>query len=320
MELFCLQNKRGDIVKNLPIFAAISFFFIIFSIIPAVHADSANTEKTVIYETNFSTDPGWTTNNPSRYYWNAEKAGYHYLEEGGTGGYAFFPIDYNGESFSFEFNITPMITDNGAVMDIGIGTEDMDVTHGTVVLFELSWKKFGKIMGLKVITPDNHLYESKSNHLSYGGETVTFEDNKTYNVIIQYSKQQKTISIKVLDGVTNDFVWGYYVQISTNINYLNRIMLSSVGNYDSSGVTSEGYIGNVSLTVFRPAVQVQTSATTIPATTEEYQTPEMTSTETPLPSTPVTTQETTTTKAGPESLIICSEIVFASLLLFWLRQ
>lgn len=324
MELFCLWKKGDDTLKMFSILTIFSFLFVLLSMVPAVHAENVTTEKVVVYDTDFLTEPGWKTNNPSRYYWNAEKESYHYLEEGGTGGYAFTPIDYNGESFTLEFTITPTKTDQEAVMDFGMGTEDMDVTHGTVVLYELAWKKYGKIMGLKVITPDNHLYEARSNHLSYGGETVNFEDNITYKVIIQYNRISKTVTIKVMDAKTDALIWGYYVQMSSEINFLNRIMLSSVGNYDSSGVVSEGYIGNVSLVIFKPAVQLTTITTTIPVTTEEFQTPEMTITETPEPSTPVSTPSTpvttTTTKAGSGSLIFCTGLAISMLLLLRLRR
>ena len=50
---------------------------------------AAGIEKVYFYQSDFSQDPGWITNNPSRYFWDPDMKMYHYEVEGGTGGYSY---------------------------------------------------------------------------------------------------------------------------------------------------------------------------------------------------------------------------------------
>ena len=54
---------------------------------------SAALEEVLVYSSDFSSDPGFTTNNPSRYYWDVANQTYHFETEGGTNGYSFIPVD-----------------------------------------------------------------------------------------------------------------------------------------------------------------------------------------------------------------------------------
>ncbi|HIH28082.1 MAG TPA: hypothetical protein HA256_09005, partial [Methanoregulaceae archaeon] len=54
---------------------------------------SAYEEKVIIYESDFTQDPGFITNNPSRYYWDVDGERYRFEIEGGTDGYAYVPLE-----------------------------------------------------------------------------------------------------------------------------------------------------------------------------------------------------------------------------------
>jgi len=59
----------------------------------SVNTATANTWQ-VVYQSDFSSEPGWTTNSPSNMYWDQQEAKYH-IKITGQGEYAFVPITYS---------------------------------------------------------------------------------------------------------------------------------------------------------------------------------------------------------------------------------
>ncbi|MDD1720025.1 MAG: hypothetical protein LUQ25_08200, partial [Methanoregulaceae archaeon] len=113
------------------------------ALLPAI--TTAATDKAVLYATDFTQSPNWITNNPTRYYWDAQRGMYHYLMEGGTGGYSYIPVDYDGQSFTIEYDLIPVRTDKDSAFRFGIGSSEMDVSRGTNVLSIFTDAKYGKI-------------------------------------------------------------------------------------------------------------------------------------------------------------------------------
>jgi hypothetical protein len=264
---------------------AIMFALTIFGMIltmPVSAADppvaSASHEKVIIYATNFTTNPSWQTNNPTRYYWEPQKGMYHYLVQPGTGGYSFIPVNYDAESFALEYDFYPIRTDKEMSFQFGMGSSEMDITKGTNVLSLFTNKKNGKLMWLQVITQNNNQVDVSSAHDSYGGPTTNYEDNQTYHVVVRYNKELKNGDIKVSYKSNQTVVWGYYVNLAQELHTLNRLMISSVGMYGNTESVAEGFIDNVELSTMREVIPTPTTptptittpvttATTIPATT-----------------------------------------------------
>lgn len=230
------------------------------------------TGQNVIYQTGFTTNPNWQTNNPSRNYW--DPAGqYHYTIEAGTGGYAYIPVDYDRGSFTLEYDFMPTKTDETATFRFGVGSKEMDRSRGTVVLSEFTNGKNGKLMYLRVITPGNKLVSVASGQgdemtPTYGGPTVRFEDNRTYHVVLRYEDEQKTVAMRVNEKTTGKEIWSYYLNIETSLTGMNRIYLGSVGDYrvPEGSRTAEGYIYNVRLSADVPVTPATTGVTIQPTT------------------------------------------------------
>jgi hypothetical protein len=226
-------------------------------------------EQNVIYQTGFSTNPNWQTNNPSRNYWDPARGQYHYTIEASTGGYAYVPVDYDQGPFTLEYDFMPTTTDETATFRFGVGSKEMDRSTGTIVLSEFSNGKQGKLMYLRVITPSNKLVSVSSGQREemtppYGGPTVRFEDNRTYHVVLKYEDEQKTVSMRVSEKTTGREIWSYYLNIGTSLLGMNRIFLGSIGDYGMMGRTAEGYIYNVRLSSDIPLTPVITEATNVP--------------------------------------------------------
>jgi hypothetical protein len=248
-------------------------------------------EKVVIYQTDFSTSPDWTTNSPSYYYWDPARQAYHYETEGGTNGYAFIHVPYQGGSLFLEYDVTPIITEKNGAFRFGVTSDDMDLTRGTVLLSEFENGKYGRLMDLKVIDQNNHLHEVSSWSGSYCGDlrdcdTKEFHDNVTYHVLVRYNQDLQNADIRVTDKETGDLAWGYYVTIGQDLQFLNRLAITSKGDYAVSN-QAVGYLDNVELYTFRTVTTTPTptpspTPTTI-STTVPTPTPSPTPTPAPVP-------------------------------------
>jgi hypothetical protein len=233
---------------------------------------SAEQEKVVIYSSDFSKDPGFTTNNPSRYYWDVTNEQYHFETQGGTNGYAFVPVAFNNAPFTLEYDITiSSIVPDGAVR-FGVTSTEMDISQAVNVLGIFDNGQYGKLMGLQVIDQSNHLYEIKSLYSSYCGgqrdcETKQYEENVTYHVQIRYNKDLRQADIQVTDKKSGVIAWGFYVPLGQPLQSLSRLAITTKGDYKLDN-TAVGYLDNVELYTYRevtPPVNT-TVPTTIPTT------------------------------------------------------
>jgi hypothetical protein len=258
-----MKNRLFAIILALVIFGMILTLPVYAADQPA---EPVSHEKVIIYATNFTTNPSWQTNNPTRYYWDPQKGMYHYLIQPGTGGYAFIPVDYNEESFTYEYDFYPIRTDPEMSFQFGMGSNEMDITRGTNVLSKFTNKKNGKLMWLQVITQNNNLAEVSSAHDSYGGPTTHFDDNQTYHVIVRYNKELMNADIKVSYASNQTVVWGYYVNFGQELHTMNRLMISSVGQYGNTELVAEGYIDNVELSTIRDVIPTPTTAPPVVST------------------------------------------------------
>jgi len=266
---------------------SVAIILLFLSSVPVMaDVQSSAQEKVIIYQANFTTNPNWQTNNPSRYYWDAGKQMYHYLVQGGTGGYAFVPVNYDNGPFTLEYDWYPLRTDPDTSFQFGMGSQEMDITQGTNVLSRFPYKKYGKLMSLQVISSSNNKLEVNSAHESYNGPTINFDDNQSYHVMVRYSKDLQNADMKVSYLGNKTTVWSSYLNLGTELHTMNRLFISSVGDYSNLNGYSEGYIDSVTLYRFQ---DVTPAPTTVPPT------PVVT---TKAPTTVATTVIPTTTKAS----------------------
>ena len=251
----------------------------------------------VIYQTNFATNPLWTTNSPRMFYWVPEKGIYHYSIEASTGSYAYVDVGDVEGSFTLEYDLTPQSTVDNSAFRFGLTKEEMLRTKGTVALTEFTNGKSGRLMWIRTVTPSNKLFEVSSYAFSYGeksgASTVNFADNTTYHVMLQYDDDRNVLTMRVYDKATGAQIWGYFLNTNEPLKGMNRLALGPLGDFSNMGPVAEGYIDNVLLTAQKtvtvtpaqtetattqPTVTRRTVRTTAQATTAAH---------TPEPTTPV---------------------------------
>ncbi|OPY38744.1 MAG: hypothetical protein A4E35_00530 [Methanoregula sp. PtaU1.Bin051] len=251
--------------------------------IPPAFAEE-QVQDVVIYQTAFSGDPHWTTNSPRFFYWVPEKGIYHYAIEPGSGANAYVEVDYKQGPFTLEFDITPTNTPEHSSFRLGLTSEEMQRTKGTVALAEFTNWKYGNLMWIRAVTPSNKLFEISSESYSYGAKTgaptVNYADNRTYHITLQYDDVRNTLTMRVYDKTAGSQIWTYFLTLNEALRDMNRIVIGTIGDYSATGVIAEGYIDNVKLTTQQtvtvttqptPAVTTQapvTTRTTVKKTTQ----------------------------------------------------
>jgi hypothetical protein len=253
------------------------------ALIPTVIAEDEQS-PTVIYQTTFSTDPRWQTNNPSSDYWDSNLGMYHFSIEPSTGNYAYIPVDYERGPFTLEYDLILNRVDEsineGASFRLGLSGTEMDPSKGPIVLTQFTNAKFGQIMWLRLVTNGNKLtlVNSQNADTAYKGPTVKYELNKTYHVAVTYEAKTRLLSMKVNEKTSGKDVWSYYVNVADDLHGMNRIFIGSVGDYGMMGLYATGYIDNVRLTVPAPAATptmtvqetaITTRPTPIPTTAQQ---------------------------------------------------
>ncbi|MEN6611216.1 MAG: hypothetical protein ABFC24_10255 [Methanoregulaceae archaeon] len=237
-------------------------------LVPSVLAATSGGQE-IIYQEDFSASPDWTTNSPSRYYWDSASQTYHYKIEPGTGSYAYHEVPWNDTSFTLEYDVTPVTTMDDTAFRLGIGKKDMNYEKGPCVVTSFLNDKHGNMMGLRVITPQSHMFDYTSWAYSYGGEnakypTVTFTSNQTYHVRVKYDQDQQTVSMTVTKQPSGSQVWTYFIKTGSDLHDLERVYLTSIGDFSGGVNYAEGTIDNVVLSAPVTATPTQTVATTIP--------------------------------------------------------
>jgi hypothetical protein len=278
----------------------------LFAFIPSLQALSDNNAVNVIYQTSFSADPHWTTNNPSTNYWDPNKEMYHFSVEPSTGGYAYTPVEYERGSFTLDYDLFLTQVDEGATFRFGLSGSEMDPSKAPNVLSIFDNGKYGRIMWLHVVTPGSKLLEVNSQHAAnemgptaYNGPTVNYELNKTYHVNVNYEDDRKIVTLSVSEKLTGKNIWSYYISTNENLNGMNRLYVGSKGDYGMMNIYALGYIDNVRLT--SPAVST-------PAPTEVIQETTVTTYPTKIPTTKQTvtvpTPYPTSTQKSPSAGIV----------------
>ncbi|WP_292369599.1 hypothetical protein [Methanoregula sp. UBA64] len=241
---------------------------LVFLTVSPVLADTS-AQKT-LYQTNFATNPRWTTNNPSVDYWDSSKEMYHFSIAPGTGNYAYSPaIDYEKGSFTLDYDVTLESVDEGSTFRLGFSGTEMDVGKGPNVITAFSNAKYGQIMTLRLITPSAKLMETTSDTSSYGGPTVKYAVNTPYHVRVAYDDDAEILTMTVTNKLTGTQLWSYFLSTKEPLKNMNRIYIGSVGDYGdgSTNKFATGWIDNIQLATTTSA-SVTTTPVTSPPTTQ----------------------------------------------------
>jgi len=276
---------------------------------PSVVSDlsAAPSYDVVIYQTDFSADPGWQTSAPDLYYWDRGNKTYHFKSDPNQG-YAEIGIPYNESPFRLEYDITIPHADPGALVRFGLSKYNIsensqhDVvrynSQNTVTGEFKSWRAttYRQIKDgdktFQVFAVDNRKYATDP---EYEGmcrinreesiDIPSFGENRIYHVFIAYDPEKETISTTVTDSLHEKT---YYVchgmyQKTGMFRSMDRLILVAE---PAENAFIEGSIDNVVLSVPGASGQPVSPAETIPDRTGTF-----------------TTGITVTAASGPENIV-----------------
>lgn len=247
---------------------------------------SAQGSGTVIYSTDFSSDPGWTTNNPYTNKWDSELGVFRYFLRDSTNTFVYKKIPYRGESFRMEFDFLPVRTEYQASFRFGISDADMYINQETTIFTEFENSIYGKLLWLRSIDRTNQRREASSYFQSYGGPTITFNDGYPYHVVLTYDEKLQQTGILVSFLENQSTLWGYTLDNVRNMGSMDRIVISTIGDYTNPYSVAEGYLDNVTFRIYPDVMETTATtgvSTTPPATWATVSTPKTTTAPTPSP-------------------------------------
>ncbi len=210
---------------------------------------------TTPYFTDFSTDPGWVTDQPANYYWDPASQTYHVQPEHHYPGYT--PSRYAYKLLpeavdSFELQWDMRITRCDWSISIPFGLYDSSLTR-----YDTSG--YQHILGFAGNPDAGHLWAliafGKDGYAEApGGGTWDFD--RWYTCKVAYNAGTKVASFDVWDTLNGDIKWTAMLSVPGGFtNELMYLGTSSSGIGDSGtypGISpwavAEGYLDNVSLT------------------------------------------------------------------------
>jgi tetratricopeptide (TPR) repeat protein len=232
----------------------------------------------VIYQTDFSTDPGWRTSATRLYSWDPVNKSYRFKSDPSPG-FAETEIPYNGEPFQLEYDITIPHADPGALVRFGLAQHNTSENEQNVmvrynsenlVMGEFKSWRAGTYRNAKdgdktveVYAIDDRKYAFDTEYEGWcrinREESITipsFGENRIYHVVIVSEPEKETISIKVTDNLHEKT---YYVcsrkwAETGRFSGMNRLILVAE---PAENAFIEGSIDNIVLSV--PSVQTPAS-------------------------------------------------------------
>ena len=236
----CKRERERESKKALALIVAVACLGLI--AIPA-YADAWST----VYQTDFSSDPVWTTNSSGTMYWDATGEQYHLQNTCGGAEYAFQSITYSpSQSYRLAFDTTVTRMDWGAAVRFGLGDSQMSLSQSVGWTADYT----NGDTGLVAIG----MYNNGSTH-DYFATTPYFvyELNVPYHNVVTYDWDQQSISwqaTRISDGALMANFQKTGVGTFTGID---RIYSSQIDNNYAPGARGEAYIDNVVLQTPEPA-------------------------------------------------------------------
>ena len=189
------------------------------------------------YNQDFSSDPGWTTNNPSRFYRDPSTNTFYALTVEGASEYATTPVNWTGDSFKIEFDIKIAASQRDGGIRVGLfdSAPQASLPNGVDVTYASG------DAGLHVNLNAANATTSKETPASI----QNVQQDVWYHNVITWDKNTGVVKLELTQTDDNSPVGTYTLDDFTSFasNMVN-LGVSWVGQNASTSQTLS-YIGNV---------------------------------------------------------------------------
>jgi hypothetical protein len=208
---------------------------------PSPSPDPTAGPSTYSYSTDFLGDPGWSTNNPSRYHWDPVTGSLFTDNYTNSGDWITKTIPYSGESFELQFDIRTGERDTG------------DVCFGLFDSAKLSNSPTGEKLYVLFGGYQEQIY------LSFLGASGTWNSTSPgsglmlpfewHHVRVAYDEASHALDFSVSRDGNPVVAWQGNVEggYSANLDYLG---ISMAGGWVTSDRHEVAYIDNVTLSLY----------------------------------------------------------------------
>lgn len=189
----------------------------------------------LIYSTDFSTDPGWTTNNPSRFYWVSSDSTYFIESVMGSSDYTYIYTTWNSNSFKLVYDVNILYEIWGSRLGLGLYDPQMNEDYSNYLEPHFGHDDGGKEACLHFSTQVG------------GGAPMYYGDyklNTWYTFTAIYDKPSNTATLTVTEKETGIRICSIQATNLGSFSSLAKLGFSMIGT-TPYGTRFKGKIDNV---------------------------------------------------------------------------
>jgi hypothetical protein len=201
---------------------------------------TANTWQ-VVYQTDFSSDPGWTTDQPANYYWD-NSMGTYFVHNTNTYP-SYYPNRYAGKtmdqpvgSFELQWDIQVTQCDWSSGLYFGVWDNSLEEPWGQggeFIMVVIGRADGGRVIGFQVGANGAGAYAD-----IYPGWSL----NRWYTFKVSYDSDTEVAHLEVLDKLTGAPIWNSTLAVpgggfTKDLQFLGS-NLGMVGRHGYSGISS----------------------------------------------------------------------------------
>jgi len=207
----------------------------------------------VVYQTDFSSDPGWTTNDPTNMYWDSSAQAYHIeaSQESSSNGYVNYNLALLPQSFNyvdFQFDIKPIRLDYAGYAFLGLGNPSNSAFTGPTVYASYGHGDGGN--GVQVVERDSTGALQASGN-TYGYAVLSVLGDWYHNDVF-IDNVDHTVSWTCTNLTTGQVFPTQVLNDVGPLDGMDELYYSALGDTYAPGATGEALIDNVEVEVATP--------------------------------------------------------------------
>jgi len=203
----------------------------------------ANTWQTV-YQTDFSSDPGWITNNPNRYYWDSGLGAYYQEEVDDTEEYAYklLPGLQQGCRWHLEYDILPVGFSWAGDARLSFADVDMDITANppTPSYIAVNFPRVSGGYTAMIQWCDNTGNQGGAEMWEFHYQVGTW-----YSVLVDWNPDNSKLYVCINKKGNPTILAERTFDVPGSFNGIDRLAMSTVGDDYAPGATGISYIDNI---------------------------------------------------------------------------
>lgn len=190
-----------------------------------------------VYQTDFSSEPGWTTNNSSNYYWDSASGTYYQreIDQSEEYSYKLLPSLQAGQSWRLEYDIKPDLSYSGAAnARLSFTQSGMNINES------------GAYITLDFVPDSNPmlLWKDSQGYSSYEEfHPTVYSLDIWYHGLVEWNPAAGTLSARITVKDTGESLGENIASGIGSFDGIDRLAMSTVG--DNLMGTGISYIDNI---------------------------------------------------------------------------